>query len=80
VTCGDPFQGIDDNSVIIEGYMDPALEGTVLPLVVLLNMFLLDLIPQCVWGMENGNQIQGKWNAKVSNVVVGHSIILTSFT
>ena len=30
VTCGHPFQGVDNNSVIIEGYMDPSLEGAVL--------------------------------------------------
>ena len=31
VTCGHPFQDVDNDSVIIEGYiMDPALEGAVL--------------------------------------------------
>jgi hypothetical protein len=30
VICNHPFQDVDNNSVIIEGYMDPALEGVVL--------------------------------------------------
>jgi hypothetical protein len=30
VICSHPFQDVDSNSVIIEDYMDPALEGTVL--------------------------------------------------
>ena len=29
-TCGHPFQDVDNDSVIIEDYMDPAFEGAVL--------------------------------------------------
>ena len=30
MTCGHPFQDIDNDSVIIEGYTDPSFEGAVL--------------------------------------------------
>ena len=30
MTCGHPFQDVDNDSVIIEGYKDPSLEGAVL--------------------------------------------------
>ena len=43
-------------------------------------MFLLDQIPQYVWGMENGNQTQGKWNAKVLTTLCYAIIVITSFT
>ena len=47
------------------GYMNPATEGTTLifdcpPEYVLIG-------PQHVWGMENGNQIPKRWNAKVED-------------
>ena len=59
-----PFSAsIDNDSVIIEGYMDPSLEGAVLSFDCPPQH--VDLIPRRVWGMENGNQTQGKWNAKV---------------
>ena len=38
----------------------------------LLDMFSLDLMAQHVWGMENGNQIQVKWNAEVCKLYIVH--------
>ena len=63
MTCGHPFQdrtSVDNDSIMIMGYMDPVLKGTVLPLIVFLSMLSVDLILQHVWGMENGNQISRK--------------------
>ena len=66
VTCGPLFHdrvSADYNLITVMGYMDPAVEGaTVIFLAALLSMSLLGLIPQYVWGIENGNQIPGRWN------------------
>jgi hypothetical protein len=53
--------------------MDPALEGTVLSFSCPPPQVLIG--PNATT-TENGNQIQGKWNAKVHDTV----IIITSFT
>ena len=65
VICGHPFQDVDNDSVIIGGYMDPSFEGAVLSFDCPPHYVLMDLTPRHVWGMENGNQTQEKWNAKV---------------
>jgi hypothetical protein len=77
VICGHPFQGIDSNSVIIEGYMDPALEGTVVS---------FDCPPQQVLIGPNTTTCMrnGEWEPDPREVeckgIEGHAIILASFT
>jgi hypothetical protein len=44
----------DSQSTQVMGYVNPALEGTVINF----SCSLVDQIHQHVWGMENGNWIQ----------------------
>jgi hypothetical protein len=82
VTCGHPFQdrvSVDNDFAIIEGYMDPALEGTVLSFDCPPHYHLIG--PNTATCMENGEWEPDPRKVECKGIMLCYTIvIITSST